>query len=226
MNRYEEMVDIIQRKARNMTFLSKYLGVKPDTVKRYLSTIKKETGISVKESPSGMFYISPVKNKFKTFEIKGSTVFMVSDMHIPYMCQDSWASVLSHAKEYTKPTLVLGGDTLDCERISKFHHNHPTIPLEQEINMAIVMFEDALSVFDQIYVIRWNHDERMSRSIGVSYDKMLSLAVDEFGRKIKAVDIDHMFFVDTIGERWRVCHPRKFSLIRGRLGNFIAETYH
>lgn len=124
------------------------------------------------------------------------TALMMYDGHFPH---DEWPHILM-AVEYAKSRynvthVMLAGDWLDCEGISRFAKGADTMPLHEEISYAVYklemlrgMFKDAAWTY-----IKGNHEHRLQAYL---WNKAAEIAA------LKGLTIPEQLELDRLGITW------------------------
>ncbi len=166
---------------------------------------------------------------------------VLSDLHIPYHRDDILEVVKSHAKEID--TLVIAGDCVDCESISKFKELGK-IPLIDEMVIAhsVLKAVEDLTPGVKRYVIYGNHEERFVKYLATydnslnplhssnilqeiiggfqKHDHRLGQTTVYSGLDYEVIDQWHMQLNDLI-----IAHPSGFSKIPGRTVSNACEYF-
>lgn len=96
---------------------------------------------------------------------KDATLFLY-DLHIPYHNQKNINLALNYAKaNYNIDHIILGGDIVDCESISKFSRSGNVVDLRDEFDDAVSFLSHLRNQFPDaiIYYIKGNHEDRLEK---------------------------------------------------------------
>ena len=104
------------------------------------------------------------------------TALCLYDIHYPHEDKEHIGLAIEDAKtRYNIDTVVLGGDIVDCESISRFGRGHDTMPLREEIDYATIELGKLRGAFpkSRICYIKGNHEARLQRYL---WDKATEIA--------------------------------------------------
>ena len=90
---------------------------------------------------------------------RDESIVNISDLHIPFHREDLLVKCVKTAKEQGCKIAVQGGDFIDCfafSRFTKFKHINP----EDEIKTADKVLQYLSSEFDEVIIIKGNHERR------------------------------------------------------------------
>lgn len=95
--------------------------------------------------------------------------------------------------------------------------------LDDDIAHSEPLFK-ALDYFDEIYLVRGNHEDRVTRitDARVQTKHILKLFGQKIHDKIQYTPYDKVF----IGEEWMAVHPKSYSQISGSVAVRLAEKFH
>lgn len=129
-------------------------------------SVSKKYGIpeSTLRSKYKNYEYSKIQNKIKNIQVDG-TLFLY-DIHIPYQDGPSIELALDFAaKNYNIVHVVLGGDILDCEALSKYDKTRTTKSFIEEVIIAKDFLSDLRNRFKQadITYLMGNHEERLEK---------------------------------------------------------------
>jgi len=102
------------------------------------------------------------------FPRKRDTVLFLYDIHLPYENADNIEMALSYAESRHYPThIVLGGDCVDFQKVSRFVSPSDAMELSDEIAYAVKWLEKLRARFTgcKITYLVGNHEERLQRFI-------------------------------------------------------------
>jgi len=137
--------------------------------------------------------------KSKRVRIKKQTVLFLTDFHLPYYNEKTFDLVINYAlKDYKIDHVILGGDLIDCFKISRFPRDpFDKLPLHDEIEFVKDWLIDLREIFpkQKITYIKGNHERRfetylhtkapqLARIQGLSIEEQLELKQ----RRIKYID--------------------------------------
>ncbi len=147
---------------------------------------------------------------------------VTSDWHIPYFDTQLSDSLLNVCAKKKVRKLIIAGDLLNLDAVSTFLSRNYDI--NEELRQAERILQVLSEQFAEVYVIPGNHDFRLARKLEVpiSFEYVLRMFCN--ARNVATTEYD---FVElTSGEkRWRVCHPKNYSQIKGRIAYRLAGKY-
>lgn len=102
---------------------------------------------------------------------KNSVILCISDLHTPFMHQDTVAFLTAVAKKYKPTKVVLLGDERDGHAES-YHETHPDLPgAGDELDQAVLQLKPLYSLFPKAEILESNHGSlaiRKAKSAGIS----------------------------------------------------------
>src|SRR3972149_10814896 len=97
---------------------------------------------------------------------KYSGEFVVcSDLHIPWHSPPALEHMCETAVALSVPTLVIAGDLIHADALSRFDHFQDTPPIALELRSARSVLDALENVFEHIIIIPGNHDQRIAKSL-------------------------------------------------------------
>lgn len=100
--------------------------------------------------------------------VRGNTM-LISDLHVPKHCSVTLSRMMDVAEELGIRQLVVGGDLIDFENISRYRPGEPQSHPIESIQAATMVLMSLTDQFDIIWVIKGNHDDRLQRMIEAAY---------------------------------------------------------
>lgn len=153
--------------------------------------------------------------------------YMIScDEHAPYH-SEAWINrKLAIAEKFKIKKNIQIGDTLDFDFLKK----HPILDGEEETGikkeeLLSIPVIKALSYFDENFLLRGNHEWRVSRYTNgkIQAQHLYKIFGDkEWNKKFKYSTYDKM----NIGKKWMVVHPQSYSQIATSVAKRLAEKFH
>lgn len=151
---------------------------------------------------------------------------LMSDLHCPYHHEDFIRGAVDNAlyNFHEFGQIVIGGDLLDLDALSRYSkaHNIARLETELEITGRMLLY---LAEFAPVYITQGNHDARFFDKLDtqLSFKRLISAALN--GRQpkntITTTDRDYVF----IGDHFVVGHVDRFSAIPGKTAHAIAQKY-
>ena len=164
----------------------------------------------------------------------GSCV-VVTDLHVPFHNPDVVMDFCRNADLLGIKTLVVGGDLIHADTISKYVGVGKQVPITTELESCKRVLDALLYVFDRIIVIPGNHDQRLERMIaGLADTKQGRQGLEMVARLLGAGDpedaedvalryLRHFFSSPkvewhplpdlTINDTWLIQHPGTCSRV-------------
>lgn len=226
--------------------LAKELYSRGETYHDISICFKDVYGIDI-SSESLRYYITR-KNKpkmSKVEQLRGNgleKVLVISDLHIPYQREDILDIINKHKDEVT--TLILGGDIIDCFKISSFPKlNAPSLTYEMSsCHKLLKEIQDILPNANKILIFG-NHEERWKRYLGKVQSEVNSLHSSNILYEIvKGFEVhDRQRGTTTFYEpldysvidNWWVqyndmivCHPITFSRVAAKTSQMAIDYFY
>lgn len=158
------------------------------------------------------------------FQITGDWM-VTSDWHLPLVDVDIVFKMILIAKKFNIKNLTIVGDFVDFESISLWEHKNRNAEIRKDLDSATQMLDVLFDWFDKIYWSFGNHDERLSRlfNFALQPSEFGKLITDQIGKKLFISSHPYMELEN--GSKWRLTHPKNFSIITGRVPAKLAEKY-
>lgn len=187
-------------------------------------------------------YLERIDDERKSLEFDKS-IMIINDIHCPYEREDVLELIRKHANEIN--TLIIGGDLMDCESISKFP-KIKRMSLMEELVYTYNFMKKVRKILDnnqQIVIIRGNHEDRHYTDICRMNEKelqkfinpeILEMLTDGFtiyedGKKIKYEGIEGIKYIPhwyvNIENKIIVCHPKDFSSVDGKMCENVSAHF-
>ena len=148
---------------------------------------------------------------------------LCADYHSPYFSVLWHGRSLAIAEHYNIKKLVIIGDLLDLGFASYFYaDDKPKIEDEEGENKRLI--QSMLAQFEQIYLVKGNHEDRLGRNTD-GIIKTQSLLADwvgpEYGKRFQFSLYDKL----TIGDTWLCVHPKSYSQKAGGASRLLCSKY-
>jgi len=159
-------------------------------------------------------------------ELPNKATLVLADLHCPYHDEEFIKEAVANATDqfYTIDQIVVAGDLLDLDGLSKYSKSHNIARLETELEIVGQMLL-YLGEYAPVYITQGNHDARFFDRLDapMSFQRLISAALNGRSTKhtIKTTDRDYLF----IGEHFIVGHLDRASSIPGKLAQGIANKY-
>lgn len=180
--------------------------------------------------------ISPLHKCFGEF-------IVASDLHVPWHDPEALSAVCITAQLLDISSLIIAGDLLHMDSISRYVGVGRSITVSEEILAAKRVLSALEQVFAQIIVIPGNHDQRIEKLLGTMDQKSLELLASLLGTK----DIDdkerlaQLYLWQLLGsekmqlyplpdllvnDAWLIQHPGTVSRVAPQNQRKMAEKHH
>lgn len=103
-------------------------------------------------------------------------ILSISDLHVPFENYDVLVDALE--KHSDADLLVVNGDFLEQYAVSKWGKSK-TVLLEWEYKVAIEWMKLFSSMFEEVHLVRGNHDDRLRKYLSDSVDPMIGFMVED-----------------------------------------------
>lgn len=146
-------------------------------------------------------------------------VGITADFHIPLYDKDYTNTMIQTFVDAGIKTLVVAGDFLNMDELSRFEDHQKDANLERELAEAVKVMGILTENFDRIVYIWGNHDARLHKALGLKlqFKSAMKLIFNELEReylgKIEFTNLDHAWVQTEDGERWYICHPANYTRV-------------
>lgn len=145
---------------------------------------------------------------------------ITADFHIPLYDPDYVNTMIKTFRDAGIKTLVVGGDFLNMDELSRFEDKQASAGLEFEIGEAVKVMDVLTQSFDRIIYMWGNHDARLHKALGLKLQfkhamKLIFNELDKEGlSQIEFTNLDHVWHEnEETGERWYICHPANYTRV-------------
>ena len=195
---------------------------------------------SIRKSSYG--YLERIEDE-KNISRFDKSIMIMNDIHLPYEREDVLEIISKHADEIT--TLVINGDLMDCESISKFP-KIKRLTLEEELVYTYNFLKKVRKLLNKgqkIVINRGNHEERLYRQICEMHQKdlqkminpdVIDMMVEGFtiydnGKKNKYEGLSDIIYIPNwyvnIDGKIIAGHPKDFSTVDGKMCEKTSEHF-
>lgn len=154
---------------------------------------------------------------------------VTADWHLPLCDYALVERAVNDAAQRGIKNLVIAGDWLNLDSLSRYENKQQDAGFEIELIHANELMEWLLTIFENIYISKGNHSERLMRTLGFKAKfkqamRMVLYGVDkQDAERIHLTGRDYVL-VDAPGlDRVRVAHTRQYSkvplVVPGRLAD-------
>lgn len=122
--------------------------------------------------------------------------------------------------------LIIAGDLINLDALSTHAKYVPTTPLIDELDTAAALLKEWAGIFDEIYYIIGNHEQRLAAAVNAELDgtALGRLIAGGLGGKLRVSNLRQMWHYTPTG-LWRITHQRNYSRIKGRVGAALAAKH-
>jgi len=235
----EEILRLL-KSARSITSLAKRLGVSRAWLRSRLNHLRQK-GLEVPPIDGRYTQAIPeLQTKIYSdfLRLRGDWVIS-SDYHLPFVDRDLVSKMIKIARRLRVRNLLIAGDFLDCETISKYPDAGSGIKLKDEISYSKDFLKILEANFDQIVWFFGNHDNRIIRALNRLHDLVVAerttretaevftgipperLDAFEFAKNLfesEKLTLSRYPYCE-INDTWRITHPKSYS----RVPPFVEE---
>lgn len=167
----------------------------------------------------------------KPLSITGN-VGITADFHIPLYDAEYVNSMIETFREQELETLIIAGDFLNMDSLSRFEDKQDNAGLERELQEAINVMGVLQESFTRIIYIWGNHDARIHKALGMKmqFKSAMRLIFDSLGKdvltKIEFTNLDHVWHEnEETGEMWYICHPANYTRVPLTTARVLAAKH-
>ncbi len=169
--------------------------------------------------------------------LKTANILVMADVEAPLHDAEWCSDVVALAKHWGVKAVLSAGDLLHFKALSSFFKRFLTedeqiAEVTEEVNAAGDLVGVLLHEFDEVHCILGNHENRLTRSLGVNVRTRILqklLGYDDEPRlhiyPYYFAEVETGVPLNGMGDRWRVAHPRNTSVIPARVAGRIADKY-
>jgi len=194
-----------------------------------------QSGVDPKVSKALSESDTIIKPMPELLQIDSSWIFVIGDVHAPIHSLYWCTRLCELAEQVTKtrgakPDLLINGDLWDHDFISRFGG----IKLEETLEQCHISVGNLLyafsHVFNKIYLVQGNHDDRFSRAFdGLSFLDLVSVTLGKVVRSGRTLNWDQFIATERgycfINDDWAAVHPRRYSKIRLKIAAEYADHF-
>lgn len=146
-------------------------------------------------------------------------VGITADFHIPLYDPEYVNTMIETFSDAGIKTLVIGGDFLNMDELSRFDDKQSSAGLEWEMGEAVKVMEALTENFDRIIYMWGNHDARFHKALGmkIQFKAAMKYIFNDLDKevltKIEFTNLDHVWCETEDGEKWYICHPANYARV-------------
>lgn len=167
--------------------------------------------------------------------LKAANLLIMADIEAPLHDAEWCSDVVALAKHWGIKQVLSAGDLLHFKALSSFFKRFLTeeeqiAEVTDEIDAAGDLVGVLLSTFDEVHCVLGNHENRLTRSLGVNVRTRILQSLlgykDEERLKIYPyyfAEVRTGMPLNGMDDKWRVSHPKNTSIIPARVAARIAD---
>ena len=179
-----------------------------------------------------MSYADKINLACNPITIEADNLVVSSDWHVPYVDEKLFEKLMNVPDETGIKKLTITGDLFDADSYSRFTPMAPGCSFKDECNNVRERLEAVLSVYEQVYICRGNHEKRViDMNMGkFQMQELIDMCIPddmskrEFDIRVKVTNDDHLHAVVN-GRKWLFSHPRNFRIINLSVARDLASRY-
>lgn len=154
-------------------------------------------------------------------ELSFEECLVCSDLHFPGHSLKWVRELIKYGRMHNIKKIIHAGDLFNFDALSRFELKDKKFPLDKELEVGKKVLLELRQHFNGFYTVRGNHDKRLPLAMNDSIDfaTALNLLLDN---KVVATNRDHLFLYSG-GEKFRICHPDKYSTVKGKVAGGLAH---
>jgi hypothetical protein len=177
-------------------------------------------------------------------EVKGVSetpiYFVTADWHLPFLSDSMFRALysdpLTKKKKGRERYLIIGGDFLNFDMISRYE-NVNALSVAEEVRVAREYLSILSKMFNKIYWLPGNHEERLASALKATPGEALKLLFPSHVDKVTFLERPH-FYISTsvLTNPIFVVHPANYSkvplavarsiFLREKCNVFVTHQHH
>lgn len=149
---------------------------------------------------------------------------IVSDIQAPCTNLDMARLVIPVAQHHGIKRLIMNGDTINVDWLSKYPVKVTLPSAQQEIKAAAVLIEEWLHWFDEIVFLPGNHEDRFLKANAGNLEMRNLLQLITTDSRVVTSNFDHLT-LDTPAGKWFICHGTNYSVNQLTVAEGLAHKY-
>lgn len=159
--------------------------------------------------------------------IEADKAIVIADLHIPYHepLILAYANALAQAQGVKR--LIVAGDLFDFSQFSRFSRDFEAPDTDGDIIKARGVINLWADVFERIYLTMGNHDKRFAEKVQDEFRpaRLLETVCPAHAGKTIFWSPYPYCELTSNGVKWRITHPKSYSMIPARAAIWLAEKY-
>ena len=192
---------------------------------------QKRQSLGISKPKCGVRFVRSTRPKRnKPIVIYTDNALVITDIHAELQDADWLERVVEYAVDHGIKICVIGGDLVDMDALSSFTpaigaDGETPATTDGELGAAADIVATLLTVFDEVYILLGNHEERLARKLGNLTIKFISSLLGADGNRAVVSEYHWCIIEDSTGTKWRITHPRDASGISTRVAARLADKY-
>jgi len=150
---------------------------------------------------------------------------VIGDVHLPTTDFAFVETMLEIAQRMGIKRLLIGGDLVNADAYSRFEHLVSPPTFAEERAVAVRFMSRVSEVFDEIVLLRGNHEDRILKRNGGNISAgVLGVLFSSARGKLKMTPYAYAT-VHSGGHVWRVTHQKNYAQIPGRVAEWLSQKY-
>lgn len=158
-------------------------------------------------------------------EIDIDDVCVINDVQAPTTDVDFARLVIPASEYYGVKTLVINGDLLNVDWLSKY----PVLRLPSsgtdELAAARGLMEEWLRYYERIILLPGNHEDRFLKANMGHLDVRALVRLLTRSDKVEVSNFDHLYLNNSSGNRWLVAHGANYSINQLNVADALAQKF-
>lgn len=192
---------------------------------------QKRQALGINKPKCGVRFIQSTRPKRnKPLIIHTDNALVITDIHAELQDAEWLERVVDFAVAHGIKICVVGGDLIDLDALSSFTPAIGSVgetpaTTDGELGAASAIIATLLMVFDEVYILLGNHEERLARKLGNLTIQFIGKLLGADGNRAIVSEYHWCIIEDANGKQWRITHPRDASGISVRVAARLADKY-
>lgn len=208
--------------------VGRQLGVSESTVRRHKARVT-ETGQTVPEDDVPVEANEPISGDRipqdymdkvlielceEPLVVEGNAA-ICADNHAPLFSVPWTNDLVDMSQRWKLRQLIIAGDFNNQDALSKYFPKQLNAGKNKERAISRHLLAFFLRIYEQVWVIPGNHDDRLVKAQGYKKSYIDSIAEYYDGipgfERLHVSNLDHIWLRDTNNGIWYICHPQAYS---------------